>query len=327
VKEKVENIDKLIIASLKNEITGEEIVQLNAWRKSDVSNAQLYNQYKDLWDKGESIHLFFQVENFKDWEKVKDRLNASRKSSPHKVKTTVLFTLRKIAAVFILALLVATSLLLYYYVPGFGYLASIKTQKLAKESVLPDQSEVLLNKNSKLIYHRAIGANDVRMVSLDGEALFKVQRNNSPFIVSVGIIEVEVLGTVFNVKEDDNTVYVTVVEGKVKVTAGEKSVLLTKEEKGVFKDGKLLEERVETLNDLYWCTKELKFKRATLKEICEQLKDAFPEIKKVKYNSSNFPTKVTTTFTNQSLNDIIEELKIHFNKKIVLDGNILIISD
>ena len=85
---------------------------------------------------------------------------------------------------------------------------------------LPDGSRVWLNAASSLRYPTAF--NDAaREVTLTGEAYFEVEKNTAmPFRVNVNEIQVEVLGTHFNVMAhtDEDAVNTTLLEGKVKVT-------------------------------------------------------------------------------------------------------------
>ncbi len=59
-----------------------------------------------------------------------------------------------------------------------------------------------------------------RKVVFTGEAYFEVAKNkNMPFIVSMDDMEIEVLGTQFNVKaySNENNIYTTLVEGAVRI--------------------------------------------------------------------------------------------------------------
>ncbi|TAN02219.1 MAG: DUF4974 domain-containing protein [Chitinophagaceae bacterium] len=87
---------------------------------------------------------------------------------------------------------------------------------------LDDGTKVWLNAASSLHYpvHFASGE---RKVELDGEAYFEVSEDNRrPFKVAVGDMNIEVLGTHFNVMayDDEQQTTTTLLEGKVKVSAG-----------------------------------------------------------------------------------------------------------
>lgn len=80
---------------------------------------------------------------------------------------------------------------------------------------LEDHSIVRLNKGAKLEVDYSDSRRLVRL--LDGEAHFSVQKNpNRPFVVLVDGIEVEAVGTAFNVKRGDQ-INIIVTEGVVRV--------------------------------------------------------------------------------------------------------------
>ncbi len=88
--------------------------------------------------------------------------------------------------------------------------------------VLSDGTRVYLNSMSKLVFPVRFFGNK-REVTLEGEAFFEVAANKSkPFIVNIKGLQVEVLGTSFNIKSyyNDNQSYTTLVEGKVKLNSG-----------------------------------------------------------------------------------------------------------
>lgn len=84
---------------------------------------------------------------------------------------------------------------------------------------LPDGSKVWLNASSSLRYPTAFTNN--RKVELTGEAYFEIAANASmPFIVGADDMEVQVLGTQFNIMaySDEESVKTTLLQGAVKVT-------------------------------------------------------------------------------------------------------------
>ena len=88
--------------------------------------------------------------------------------------------------------------------------------------ILPDGSKVWLNAASSLHFPTAFSGAD-RRVTLTGEGYFEIEKNAAkPFYVMVNNINVEVLGTHFNIMAYDNedAVKTTLLEGSVKVNAG-----------------------------------------------------------------------------------------------------------
>lgn len=84
---------------------------------------------------------------------------------------------------------------------------------------LADGSKVWLNAGSRLIYPSRF-VDKKREVYLVGEAFFDIEKNDKmPFIVRSSNVEVEVLGTRFNVSAypEDNSIQTVLVEGSVNV--------------------------------------------------------------------------------------------------------------
>lgn len=85
---------------------------------------------------------------------------------------------------------------------------------------LPDSTEVWLNSSSVLHFPSVFRGNE-RRISLQGEAIFKVFKNKQkPFIVSTSAMDIEAVGTEFNVSSysGDLKLSTTLAEGKVKIT-------------------------------------------------------------------------------------------------------------
>jgi ferric-dicitrate binding protein FerR (iron transport regulator) len=96
------------------------------------------------------------------------------------------------------------------------------------EVVLPDGTKVWLDASSSITYPTAFTGPE-RKVTITGEAYFEVAGNKSlPFIVAKDGMEVEVLGTHFNINAygDEPAVRTTLLEGSVKVVKDATEVLL-----------------------------------------------------------------------------------------------------
>ncbi|MFD2874234.1 FecR family protein [Mucilaginibacter ximonensis] len=94
--------------------------------------------------------------------------------------------------------------------------------------VLSDNSTVCLNANSSIRFPAAFSGK-YRTVSLTGEAYFEVAHNKAmPFHVITHNQTVEVLGTHFNINayDDENVVKTTLLEGSVRILAGNNTALL-----------------------------------------------------------------------------------------------------
>lgn len=93
---------------------------------------------------------------------------------------------------------------------------------------LSDGSQVWLNSGSSVTYPVAFIGKE-RNVSITGEAYFEIAHDKSkPFNVSKGNLQVQVLGTRFNINtyEDESDARITLLQGSVKVKDGEKEGML-----------------------------------------------------------------------------------------------------
>jgi transmembrane sensor len=107
---------------------------------------------------------------------------------------------------------------------------------------LPDGSKVWLNSASSVFFASAFGNNE-RQVSVNGEAYFDVVKDpGRPFYVRVPGLEIEVLGTKFNIQayKEENIVRTSLVEGNVKVKAGTQVEYLKPGEQAVLTQKKKL---------------------------------------------------------------------------------------
>ncbi len=96
---------------------------------------------------------------------------------------------------------------------------------------LPDGSKVYLTSNSYLRYPTQFDK-DKREVTLTGRAYFEVKKSTAPFIVNTSDMNIEVLGTSFDVESryiGSNT-FVILVEGSVKVMADGKTRVIYPDE-------------------------------------------------------------------------------------------------
>lgn len=86
--------------------------------------------------------------------------------------------------------------------------------------ILADGTEVWVNADTRIKYQVNLSVTKTREVFLEsGEAFFKVAKNpNKPFIVHHKNMNVQVLGTSFNINAYSNTVQTTLTEGKVNVS-------------------------------------------------------------------------------------------------------------
>ena len=139
---------------------------------------------------------------------------------------------------------------------------------------LPDNSEVLVNKNSSIEYKTFFWKNN-RTIDLKGEAYFKVAKGKT-FEVNTNLGKVTVLGTQFNVNSKDNTFEVTCYEGKVKVNYKNQELILTKGMLVTFENNSKKEGKT-TLSMPNWASGEIEmsFTNQNLKTIITDIENTY----------------------------------------------------
>lgn len=121
--------------------------------------------------------------------------------------------------------------------------------------VLGDGTLVCLNSESELRYPVRFDGEE-RQVFLRGEGYFEVTKDpDHPFVVEVENARIEVLGTTFNVcsYEEEEQVVTTLVEGMVRLSSENQSVVLIPNEQGILdKEGHLIKMEVDVFPYVAW---------------------------------------------------------------------------
>jgi transmembrane sensor len=162
---------------------------------------------------------------------------------------------------------------------------TLETKDNFEAVVLPDGSQVYLNRNSSVSYDKSF---DPRNINLKGEAYFSVVPGENPFIVNTSLGEVKVLGTEFDVKAEAEELEVEVEEGVVNLKTKHDNSELKKAERAVYNDSKnAIEKGKAEFRSRAWI-KELKMEfkkmgrefKKTGKEVGKEMHDGGKEMGK-----------------------------------------------
>lgn len=141
--------------------------------------------------------------------------------------------------------------------------------------VLADGSKVWLNAASSLRFPTAFTGKE-RRVELTGEGYFEVAHDETkPFHVSVHNMDVEVLGTHFNINayNDEPSIKTTLLQGRVKVKKEEKLVYLNPGQQAVINpaaDNIKVDYDVDTEEVVAWKNGRFQFNSANIETIMRQ---------------------------------------------------------
>jgi ferric-dicitrate binding protein FerR (iron transport regulator) len=181
--------------------------------------------------------------------------------------------------------------------------------------MLPDQSEVWLNKNTTLIYCQN-NKQKQREIDLKGEALFKVVKNGQPFIVHTPQqVDTKVLGTEFNLKAyaSDQRVQLYVISGKVSFGNKESNVMVVKGQQVEFicDQNQLSEIQSIDENLLGWKTGIFVFNNESLINVAEQIGNYIDKTIELPIGSDNL--QYSGSFTEPTAEDFAQIISVALN--------------
>jgi ferric-dicitrate binding protein FerR (iron transport regulator) len=159
---------------------------------------------------------------------------------------------------------------------------------------LPDGSEMILNARSLASFDQENWKKN-RMVTLEGEAFFKVKKG-SKFTVTTKNGEVSVLGTQFNVQSQNSFFEVTCYEGKVSVTNKENKKILTVGKGYRNLENTESESWVFDIKEPSWLSNTSSFRSIPIKYVFKELEEQYDL--KIKTTEINLETIYTGTFPN-----------------------------
>ena len=298
--------------------------------------ARLFRQMSAVWALASLPGLAERKEE--NFEKVKRRITAC--SLPPK-RATVLRNLShwwlKVAAV--VAVLLACNGFWYYYSNEIThtYVAAetpyeVKVPAGSRTQLtLPDGTKVVLNAGSTLKYNRGFGI-ESRHVWLDGEGYFEVYKDaRKPFLVETDDVQVQVLGTIFDVcaYKSDEYVSVSLLEGCVNLrTASGENMELNPNEQALYDrmTGSIRKLKPEQ-HRIDWLDGGIAFDNMPFADIAHRLERKFQlniQIESERLKHEHFSGSFDES---QSILDILEEIDVEGRYDWRMEDKIIYITD
>jgi ferric-dicitrate binding protein FerR (iron transport regulator) len=191
--------------------------------------------------------------------------------------------------------------------------------------MLADGSKVWLNAASSIRFPISFPGME-RRVEITGEAYLEIAKNpSSPFRVTVNGMEVEVLGTHFNVNAyaDEASVNTTLLEGSIKITRGGNTGILTPGQQSQVKQNGEIKwiKNADVEEAVAWKNGRLLFNNTDLKTIMRQVMRWYDLDVVYEGNLSDrfFTADISRNTNLGDLLKVLEQSKIHFK----IEGRIL----
>lgn len=319
----------LLVSFLSKEASPEQETLVREWIMQSDENRQQFEAFQKIWEQSDkALTPVDAINTDAAWQKFsarvdEDALQAESKPVAATAIKRPMRLLLRVAAVLI-PVLVLTTLWLFQNRNHTIVVATNESEK--SEITLPDGTQVVLNSNSELQYPDAFGS-EQRDVKLKGEAFFTVTPDKEhPFVITTSKATIKVLGTSFNVKATDNNnrVEVYVKTGKVLFSSLVKSdsVLLLPDMKGLLDltSGQLSIDSSGTGNDLYWMNQTLTYRKTKLEDVFAELESRY-HISIVVKDSSINNLRLTSTFTNSSVEEMLDIIAQSFNLSVSKSGD------
>ena len=316
---------ELIIGYLQGRLQGRSLDDFYAWVNESADNKKLFFETKALYEACAPSRGASEIHD--SWLRLLDK----RKSRQRK-RYSLLTRISTYAAVAMFAAAITSTVFIFSsreyddritsYVSGDGLEADVV--------VLPDGTRVSLGTRTSFSYDSRYGKSE-RIVQLEGEAYFEVAKDKEkPFIVKANGINVQALGTSFNIRahKDDKSVAIILISGKVKVDDGRHEAYMKPNERLVcnLTNGQFEKSELHpNASNLLWRSNELALYGESFEEICTMLTRMY----NCKFIFKNEKAKQYTyhgIIKNGSLNNVLEYISQAggINYKIESDNTIII---
>jgi len=277
--------------------------------------------------------LFLQeMEGFEDYKKIVE--NASHFKAPQihihdglksvveknkekKSRSVWMNQLSRIAAILVIAI---GSYFLFFHTTS----TQIDTMaKVTKQVNLPDNSEVILNAGSSISYNKDNWTGN-REVYLEGEAFFNVAKGKK-FTVTTSIGKISVLGTQFNVKQRNKSIYVDCYEGLVEVKINNKTIKLPAGKSIAFRNHQLNQfENTESTSS--WLKGKSTFKSIPLREVFKEFERQYDITIQNKSLTLDQEKLFTGSFTHKNIETAIKSITLPFGLNYSIQKDEIIVS-
>ena len=209
--------EEVLTAYLRGELNAAEAAAVEAWYDASAANRRLLGEIYYILYVNDRINDTAGIDVERSLRQFKRRMHAGRRISLRRISLRRI-TLRAAAAAAVAVILLAGGVTTVSLSKRLAQPLTVITH-LGERSqvVLPDGTKVWLNSASSVEYVAPFFSRE-RRVKMDGEAYFEVQHDaQAPFVVSTNGLDIKVLGTRFNIRNDDNDHRITTVllEGAV----------------------------------------------------------------------------------------------------------------
>lgn len=322
------DVDEALLGKyLSGEAAPEEAMAIDDWLAASAENRILYEQVSAVWEQG----LQQPVHQLPVREAVWAGIARHLPSNPQPKVLPIRNYERRLLAAACVLVVVATGIFFLLSRKKDVAVPQYITQKAGAailRDTLPDHSIVVQNSYSTLQYPAGFDGRG-RALHLSGEAWFDVQPDAArPFVVSVGDIQVKVIGTSFNILQSDSAVETLVKTGRVMMYNAADTIFINAGQKGMYNIMEHTFHLIDSFNanDLGYATRVFNFENAELKEIAAHIEKAYG-ITVVFASEKLQHRSMSSSFDNNTLAYIFDVISVTLNTRYRIENKTVYISD
>ena len=213
------------------------------------------------------------------------------------------------------------------YFTNYRFFDTTEYNTLAEETkkiTLPDGSSIILNSSSTLSFNN-YNWNENRIVEINGQAYFDIQKNKGEFKVNFSSGSVNVLGTQFDVLNYNKHTSINCYEGKISSTINKQNFLLTAS-MGVKSDGNNTQKTTVINTFPTWTTDFTSFDKTPLKEVLTSLSLKYG-INYILDTKTEYNKAFTGQFINNDLDTALEMVLTPMSLHYSISGDIVHITE
>jgi len=307
-------IFRLLVKKISNEITDEENTFISDIIKNDTEISTEYKRLKIIWkDTGNLKQSSDSQANFERTNKKIFIIN--KKKRKNTIKTY--FQYAAVLAIFFIS-----------FIFLFTHTKTIlltNNSDVKKNFTLPDSSTVILAANSYISYEKGIFSDFNREIKFSGKAYFDITKNpDKRFIIHADNFDIKVFGTKFNLDLQNQKETVVLVEGKILVN----NFTSNKDTNIIMEPGNLVEYNTKTgeiiLNPInpkiytYWLEDKIIFDNFTIDDLIEVLRIHYGKI--LVFSDTTLENKkIGGSAPSDDFSLIIEAISLITNKEVIVE--------
>lgn len=318
---------ELIISDLEGSISELEKNKLYRWKSLSKDNQEIYSRISAIYQDAELLHVYQKLDPQSSWDNFKVLIKGKNENVNHTVPVldNNIISIIKIkwAAAVAASILFAAFLIFHNNKKNDNTFIASTGAHQQKKITLPDGSKILLKENTLITYNTETFDQTRVLEFRNGEAFFNIVHDaKRPLKIKLSEIEIEDIGTSFDIRKEKEKIFVFVSSGTVSLSnklSGEKAMLI-KGQKGIcdLASKGIITKSNDELNYMAWADHNFQFIQASLAEVIKKLEEVYGTT--ILLDDEELKSKrLTISFQNQPidsvLNIISQTMQIKVEKK------------